>query len=127
MGPSLMHTAGSYVVRILVRNDADAHVTVRVDSESLKSAPTGINCLAGIWRNPKACFQSFPVLRSNIRPIQVQCDDFFWRKPHCKRGSGTVNPRVEQRIELELETEFLFSEFFHGDDFVTVRLCADGL
>ena len=60
------------------------------------------------------------MLGSDLRPVHVQCHNFFRRKPHPERRLGTVDSRINKGIEFEFDSEFLVGEFAHADDFVLV-------
>src|SRR5439155_24578689 len=115
------------VVSLTVRNDADTHVPVRIYGERFHAATTDIHGLAGLSRARKRTFQQLPIFGSHFRPMQIESNNFLWRKANFKRRLRTINAGIQQRIKFELDSQFLLGKCPHRDNFVSVDSSADSL
>src|SRR5579864_4023849 len=127
MFPAFAHRAAANVISLLVRKNTDGHQAIRINCARLHSSAAGVHLAAGGSRSSRFAFEVGAILGSHLRPMQIQCYHLFCGEPDTDRRMRTINSRINQRIELEFNSEFLFGELLHPDYFVTIDLGANGL
>src|SRR5215813_10122984 len=70
--PPFANASRANVVGLLMRDHADAHVAVWIDSKRLYTAATRVHGRCGINWLGKFITQHLPVLRSHFWPVQIQ-------------------------------------------------------
>src|SRR5437667_3623469 len=97
-------------------------MAVRINGESLQPATARINHAAVSERGSlQIALQVLPVFGRNFRPVQVEGDYFFRRKPHRQWRLRTINAWIDKRIKLEVDPQFLLRKFPHAYNFVAVN------
>src|SRR5438270_5614565 len=125
--PAVTDAAAANVICLLMREYADTHVPVRIDRESAHSSAARVHVVSDDWRRLQFAGESASVFCRYCRPVQVECDDLFWRKPYIERRRRAIDPGIDHGIEFEFDPEFVLREFLHAGDFVPVDADRNGL
>src|SRR5580658_6336653 len=127
--PYLLETGLADIERLLLRDDANAHLAVSIDGEPVHSAAAEIDrvVLRQVRRILQIAFGQPAILAQPLGGMKIERHHLFWRKPHCQRTLGAVDAGIDLAIALEFDPEFLFREPPHGGDFVLVDAGGDGL
>src|SRR5580704_14043512 len=104
MLPGRLKAGRPDIERLLLRNDANAHLAVSINGKRIHAAATGVH--GSVRDRSGRAFQIMPrqiaVLHGSLWRVHIERDHFFWRQPHSQGTLRTINPRVDLSIELEL-------------------------
>src|SRR5579864_1090743 len=110
-----------------MRKNADGHEAIRIDGKGFHSTPAGVHLAACGGRGPGLALEIGAIFSRDFRPVQIQRYHFLRREPDTDRRMRTINSGINQGIELEFSSQFLFGELLHANYFVAIDLGADRL
>src|ERR1700730_13320521 len=105
-----------------MRKHTNTHVTVGVNGKGVHASPTRVRTLniRQSGRMLGLLFGQFSKLGCYFRRMQIESYDLLRGKPDGERALRTINTWIDQRIEFELQMQFLLRELPHGQDFVFI-------
>src|SRR3954471_2854175 len=76
--PTLAHTSAANVVCVLMRENANTHLAIRVDGKTLNATTAAVHGAVDVGRwTVQFTVQVFAVLGSELFPVHIKCYYFF--------------------------------------------------
>ena len=121
--PAFEEAALSDVVALLVRDHADAHLSVRIDGAAGDTAAAGIFLPGSLFHFPRRgqiLLGHALVICLALGLGKVEFDRLLRRKPDGERALRAINPGIDGGVEFELHAKFFLGQPLHLEYFVPV-------
>ena len=121
--PAFEEAALSNVVALLVRDHANAHLSVRIDGAAADAAAAGIFLPGSLFHFPgrgQILLGHALVICLALWLGKVEFDRLLRRKPDGERALRAINPGIDGGVEFELHAKFFLGEALHLEYFVPV-------
>ena len=119
--PSFRETRGAQVVAVLLGDHANAHAAARGDGTAVFPAAAGVfPGTQGSVARSQFVLGKLEVFGFSDRIAKFEFHGLFGSETNGQRALGTINARIDERVELECDADFLFRESLHFVDFMDI-------
>ena len=126
--PTLFESTFAKVGTILVRENADGHLALRIDSTAVLTTAAGI--FFGALGAKSACqfvFRHFLEFGFANGIAKIEGNDLFSREANLQGRLRAIGARIDKGIELEFDAKILLGKALHFLDFMKIDSGGNGL
>ncbi len=125
--PTLAETGVAKIGAILVRENANGHLTVGIDGTPIVAAAAGVTlAVQGYVRESAFVFEKAEILVHASGIAEFEGDGLLGGKADVERALGAIRAGIDEGVKFEFDAEIFFGETFHLVDFVNINGGGDG-